>query len=147
MDALVGGRVLLGSLLGMPTEVLVPAFALFGLWFLLRLLLRRALPAAIGLAIIMTLVALGAENQVLELPGALLQGALVAWVISRHGLLATISMWLMRGLLLTAPLPFAPTAPYAFQTVLCLGLIAVLIGLSFRVSLGGRPALSLSLDE
>jgi serine/threonine-protein kinase len=146
-DALHGGRVLLGALFSLPTDILVPAFTLFGLWFLLRLLFRRALPAAIGLAVIMTLLALGAENQVLELPGALLQGVLVAWVISRHGLLAIVSMWLMRALLLITPLPFSPTAPYAFQTVLCLGLIVVLIVLSFRASLGGRPALSLSLDE
>jgi hypothetical protein len=147
MDALLGGRVLLGALFSLPTDILVTAFTLFGLWFLLRLLFRRALPAAIGLAVIMTLLALGAENQVLELPGALLQGVLVAWVISRHGLLAIVSMWLMRALLLTAPLPFAPTAPYAFQTVLCLGLVVVMLATSFRVSLGGRPALSLSLDE
>jgi hypothetical protein len=139
--------VLLGALFSLPTDILVPAFTLFGLWFLLRLLFRRALPAAIGLAVIMTLLALGAENQVLELPGALLQGVLVAWVISRHGLLAIVSMWLMRALLLITPLPFAPTAPYAFQTVLCLGLVVVMLAMSFRVSLGGRPALSLSLDE
>jgi serine/threonine-protein kinase len=147
MDAVKGGRVLLGALFGLPTDILIPAFALFGVWFLLRLLLRRALPAAIGLAIVMTLLALGAENQTLEVPGALLQGALIAWVIARHGLLALISTWLMRALLYVTPLPLSPTAPYAFQTVLCLGLVVLVIAQSFRVSLGGRPALSLSLDE
>jgi protein kinase-like protein len=147
MDAIQGGRVLLGAFLGMPSDVLVPAFSLFGLWFLLRMLLRRPLPAAIGLAVIMTLLALGAENQVLELPGALLQGVLMAWVIARFGPLALFASWIVRQLLIATPLPFAPTAPYAFQTVLCLGLLVVIIGMSFRVSLGGRPAFSLSLDE
>jgi hypothetical protein len=116
-------------------------------WFILRLLLRRPLWAAIGLAVVMTLLSLGAENRVLEVPGALIAGALTAWVIVRFGLLALIATWLVRAMLLTTPLPFTPTSPYAFQAVLCLVLLLVLISMSFRVSLGGRPALSLSLDE
>jgi hypothetical protein len=147
MDAVQGGRVLLGALVGMPTDILVPPFGLFGMWFLLRLVLKRPLWAAIGLAIVMTLLTLGAENPVLELPGALVQGVLVAWVITRFGLLALVASWLVRALLLTTPLPFTSASPYAFQAVLCLGLVAVLVGISFHVSLGGRPALSFSLDE
>jgi len=147
MDSLEGGRILLGAFLSMPSDLLVPAFGLFGVWFVLRLMLKRPLWAAIGLAIVMTLLVLGAENPVLEVPGALIQGTLIAWVITRYGLLALIASSLMRALFLTTPLPFTPSSPYAFQSMLCLGLTLVLVGWAFRVSLGGRPALSLSLDE
>ncbi|HEY6193599.1 MAG TPA: serine/threonine-protein kinase [Candidatus Eisenbacteria bacterium] len=147
MDALAGGRSLAGTFLVLPNDILVPSCSLFGVWFILRLLLRRPLWAAIGLAVVMTLLSLGAENRVLEVPGALIAGALTAWVIVRFGLLALIATWLVRAMLLTTPLPFTPTSPYAFQAVLCLVLLLVLISMSFRVSLGGRPALSLSLDE
>ena len=147
MDALAGGRLLAGKVLGLPNDVLIPTSSLFGVWFLLRLLLRRPLWAAIGLAVVMTLLSLGAGNRVLEVPGALLAGALTAWVIARFGLLALIASWVVRALLLTTPLPLTPTSPYAFQAALCVVVLLSLIGMSFRVSLGGRPALSLSLDE
>src|SRR5262249_47941580 len=49
MDTLIGGRAMFGQLLALPTDALVPTFSLFGVWFLLRLLLRRPLPAAFGL--------------------------------------------------------------------------------------------------
>ena len=147
MDALVGGRVLLGAFLGLPSDVLVPTFALFGLWFLLRLLVKQPVPAAVVLALLMTTFALGAENPILEVPGALLFGVLTAWVIARHGLLALISFWLVRALLIMIPLPLVRTAPYAFQASLCFVVLMLVVGAAFRTSLGGGPAFALSSEE
>ncbi len=146
-EALTGGRVLLGAYLDTPSEILLPTFSLFGGWFLLRLLLRRPLPAAIGLAIVLTLLALGAENPVLEVPGALLYGILSAWLITRHGLLALVAMWLTRQLWLHIPLPFTLTSPYAFQSVVGLLLVLAMLLWAFRTSLAGRPAFAFSTDE
>src|SRR5262249_26130296 len=142
-DVLIGGRAMFGQLLALPTDALVPTFSLFGLWFLLRLVLRRPLPAALGLAVVLTLLSLGAENPLLEVPGALFPGALTAWVIARYGLLGLIASWLVRLLLQITPLPVAATSPYAFQTILCLAALLVLVAWAFRVSLGGRPVFAL----
>src|SRR5580765_1749069 len=76
--ALDGGRLLLGALLDLPGQIVVPAFAVFGGWFLLRMLLRHTPPASIALAVLLTMRALGAENPVLEMPNALLSGVLTA---------------------------------------------------------------------
>jgi serine/threonine-protein kinase len=145
--ALGGGRMLLGALLDMPSQLVVPAFAVFGVWFLLRLLFRHALPASIALALLLTMSALGAENPVLEMPNALLSGALTAWLLARYGLLALVASWLMRGLFTMTPLPFSFAAPYAFQSSVGLLLIVLLVGWAFRTSLGGRPVFAFSLDD
>ena len=147
MESLAGGRVLLGWLTGLPVDALLPSFGVFGAWFLFRLLFRRALPATIALAVLVTLLALGAENPLLEVPGAMVYGILLAWVIARFGLLALVSSWLVRLLLVTLPLPFAPDAPYAFQAVLCLIVTLLLVAWAFRTSLGGRPAFAMSPEE
>jgi hypothetical protein len=145
--ALGGGRMLLGALLDMPSQLVVPAFAVFGVWFLLRLLFRHALPASIALALLLTMSALGAENPVLEMPNALLSGALTAWLLARYGLLALVASWLMRGLFTMTPLPFSFAAPYAFQSSVGLLLIVLLVGWAFRTSLGGRPVFAFALDD
>src|SRR5205814_1552609 len=89
--ALAGGRMLLSMFLDLPDQILIPTFAVFGGWFLLRLVLRRALPAAIALAVLSTLLSLGGENPLLETPTALLYGVLTAWLITRYGLLALLT--------------------------------------------------------
>src|SRR5262249_52134027 len=117
---LAGGRMFLAALLDGPSQILVPLFALFGGWFLLRLLLRRPLLAAIALALITTMTVLGGENPVLEVPGAVFTGLLMAFTITRFGLLAMIALFVVRWLILITPLPFSATSPYAFQAVACL---------------------------
>ena len=91
--------------------------------------------------------ALGAENPVLEMPNALLSGALTAWLLTRYGLLALIASWLVRGLFVLTPLPFSFTAPYTFQSTMGLLLLMLLVCWAFRTSLGGRPVFALSLDD
>jgi serine/threonine-protein kinase len=145
--ALAGGRTFLGAFLDLPGQILVPMLALFAGWFLLRLLLRRALLAAIALAVLIALQALGAENPMLEVPNVLLYGALTAWVIVRWGLLALGSMSAIRWLFSITPLPFTTTAPHAFQAVVGLAVILLLVLWAFRTSLGGRPVFAFALDD
>jgi serine/threonine-protein kinase len=145
--ALAGGRAFLGALLDTPEQVLVAMFALFTGWFLLRLLLRRALLAAIALAVLIALSTLGAENPMLEVPNSLLYGALMAWVIVRYGLLALISAGVIRWLLTVTPLPFTTASPYAFQATVGIVLVLALASWAFRTSLGGRPVFAFTLDD
>jgi hypothetical protein len=145
--ALAGGRLFAAALLDTPGQVLVPTFALFAGWFLLRLVLRRASLAALALAVIISLGALGAENPVLEVPNALLYGVLLAWVIVRWGLLALISAAVFRWLYTVTPLPFTTTSPYAFQAVFGIVVILALALWAFRTSLGGRPVFAFTLDD
>jgi hypothetical protein len=140
-------RLLLGTVLDLPGQIIVPAFAVFGAWFLLRLLFRRTLPAAIALAAFITLRALGGENPVLEVPDALLTGVMTAWLITRHGLLALIASWLVRSMFLITPLPFTSSSPYAFQALLCGVAVLALVGWAFRNSLGGRPVFAFTIDD
>ena len=145
--ALAGGRMLLGALLGLPGQILVPTLALFGGWFLLRVLFRRPLPAAIGLAVIVALLGLGAENASLEIPSTLIYGALMAWLITRYGLLALVASQLVRSLVLLTPLPLSPSSPYAFASAVCLLVTLLLAGWAFRTSLGGRPVFAFANDD
>jgi len=137
----------LGAILDGPGQILVPMFALFGGWFLLRLLLRRPLLAAIALALISSMTSLGAENPVLEVPNAIFTGLLTAWIITRFGLLALIASFVVRWLVFITPLPFAASSPYAFQTAVCLLLVLSFVGWAFRTSLGGRPVFAFTLDD
>jgi tRNA A-37 threonylcarbamoyl transferase component Bud32 len=145
--ALAGGRMLLSVFLDLPNQILIPTFAVFGGWFLLRLVLRRALPAAIALAVLTSLLAIGGENPVLELPTALLYGVLTAWLITRYGLLALVAAWLMRMLFNLTPLPLSFGSPYAFQSITCLLAVLALVLWAFRTSLGGRPVFAFALDD
>jgi hypothetical protein len=45
------------------------------------------------------------------------------------------------------PLPFTTSAPYAFQAVVGLAVILLLVGWAFRTSLGGRPVFAFALDD
>ena len=145
--ALAGGRMLLGSFVSLPGQILIPTFALFGGWFLLRVVLRRPLPAAVALAVVIALLGLGAENATLEIPFALAYGALMAWLITRYGLLALVASQVARSLMFLTPLPISPSSPYAFQSAVCLLAVLLLVGWAFRTSLGGRPVFAFATDD
>ena len=67
----------MADLLGLPSEIVLGSFTFFGVWFLLRLLLRRHTLAGIALAVLITVLSLGRENPVVEVPGALLTGSVL----------------------------------------------------------------------
>ncbi len=146
-DVLTGGRLLFGQFAALPLATLSITFALFGSWFLFWLLFRRMLPSAIALGVLMTVLALGAENPALEVPGALFDGVLIAYVITRHGLLALMALWCMRLMFLGIPAPFDATSPFAFSAFVAIVVPLALVVWAFRTSLGGRPALAFPADE
>jgi hypothetical protein len=147
MSSLLGGRQFVADLLGLPSEILLGSFTFFGVWFLLRLLLRRHVLAGIALALLITVLSLGRENPVVEVPGALLTGILMAWMITRYGLLALMVSSLMAALLRTMPVPVNLDAPYAAQSIIVLLVVAALAVAAFRVSLGNRSAFSAGAAE
>ena len=86
MQVLQGGRWLLAFLWGLPQESFPPAMTIFGLLLLLRVVLKRPAAAMVALMAILTLINLGAENVLLETPGALVTGVLAGFAIARFGL-------------------------------------------------------------
>ncbi|MCE9626766.1 MAG: hypothetical protein K8R56_02480, partial [Candidatus Eisenbacteria bacterium] len=139
-DVLAGGQYLFAQFTAIPLNTVGTSFALFGVWFLFWLAFRRKLPAAMGLAVVMTLLSLGAENPVLEVPGAILDGVLIAYVITRHGLLALVSLWTMRLLIQGIPAPFTATSPHAFSAFVAIAVPVLIVVLASRnASRAGAP--------
>jgi hypothetical protein len=77
--------------------------------------------------------ALGAENPALEIPGAILDGVLLAWVITRHGLLALLAAWCMKLLFMGIPAPFGPTSPWAFSAFVAIVVPVAIVLAAFRI--------------
>ena len=139
-DVITGGALVFAQFTAIPLAVLGTTFSLFGVWFLFWLLFRRMLPSAIGFAVVMTLLALGAENPALEVPGAIFDGVLMAYVITRHGLLALMSMWAIRLMFIGIPAPFSPTSPFAFSALVAIVVPAAVAVAAFRIGSSGPGA-------
>ncbi|MEQ1834268.1 MAG: serine/threonine-protein kinase [Candidatus Eisenbacteria bacterium] len=139
-DVITGGALLFAQFTAIPLNVVGTSFALFGVWFMLWLGTRRMLLSAIAFAVVMTLLALGAENPTLEVPGAILDGILIAYVISRHGLLSLLAVWTTRLLMQGIPAPFTPTSPFAFSAFVAIVVPVVLAVMAFRVGAAGGSA-------
>lgn len=131
-DMISGGPYLFAQFTAIPLNTINTSFSLFGVWFMLWLVFRRKLPAAVGLAVVMTLLSLGAENPTLEVPGAILDGILVAYVITRHGLLALVSLWTVRLMIQAIPAPFTTTSPHAFSAFVAIAVPAGIVLFAFR---------------
>jgi hypothetical protein len=146
-DAVQGGRLLMAYLFGTPLGALGQGMSVLGMFFLLLIVLRKPVAAAIGLAVVATMVRLGGENFALEAPGAIIGGSLVAFVTARYGLLASVAAAYFQGLLLTSPLPVDLGAAYAPQSVIILLILLGIVIAAFRISLGPRPDFALALDD
>jgi hypothetical protein len=146
MNALGGGRHLIAYLAYLPLQALVITVFPFAIYFFLLLVLRKPVAAAVGLAILYAMVNIGGESLAVEAPSAIIQGAVVALVVSRFGLLAMGGAALVFTILYTAPLPLDFSTAYAAQSVIAVALVAALALYAFRTSLGPRPIFKLSLD-
>ena len=146
-DMLSGGRWMVAALLGLPEGVLQGAITLCTLLFVLRLVFKQAPIATVGVAVSITLATLGGENVVLETPGSLMWGILIALVLTRIGLLGLVAMGLTFTVLQTLPLPIATDAPYALSSILVLAAVVGLAGCAFRTSIGPRPLFAASLGD
>jgi serine/threonine-protein kinase len=144
---LAGGRDLLAFLFDTAFGSLGPALFLFGLYFLLRLVVRKVWLAVLLLGVIATLAGLGGENALLETPSAVVIASLIVLVLTRFGLLAAVAFWLFQSMLSRLPLPLAPDAPYLVSSLLVAAVLLGLVAYAFRIALGPRPVFSLALDE
>ena len=85
---------------------------------------------------------LGAENLFSLIIQSILAVVLM-FVLSRHGLVALIFCLLARSLLMDFPVTWDFSAWYAGASVVALGALGVMLGLSFYAARGGKPLLSL----
>ncbi len=111
---------------------------LFGVLFLLRLLLRNSAAALAGLVLVASVFSLGGENTRVELPAALLTGLACGVCVARGGLLALISLMFVYITLSRVPLPLSSAAPYASASIALIVIVCAMITYAFGRSLGGR---------
>ena len=117
------------------------------LYFVFRLVLRKPALAVTALLVIETLLNMGRENIRLELPVAFLTAAVIAWVVTRFGLLAAISMRYFQLLLFAVPPSFDFAEWYAAFSMPGLILLLLLAGYAFRISIGEQRILGSALLE
>lgn len=123
------------------------AFVPISLYFVFRLALRKPVLAAAGLLVVETLLNLGTENRLLELPQAMLTAAVIVWVVTRFGLLAAICMRYFEVLLTFIPPSFNFAEWYAAFSMPALILLLLLAGYAFRISIGEQRILGRALLE
>src|SRR5205085_3069316 len=127
-NALEGGRRTLAFVLSVPLDALTSAIVVFSLFFVLRIVTRRAMLATLGLMIFITLAFFGGENFALETPNSILTAAVVALTTARFGLLATAFAFVFFKAFAGLPLPLDLSLPYGTTTLLLgLGLLAIVI--------------------
>jgi len=110
--------------------------------FLLGRLTRRKWIVALVVCLLWASLNLSGFNYTLEVPVALLSGVLLACVMLRLGLLATIFLFFSNAAMLFMPFSLDFSRWYAGRGVL---ILLVVLGLAFygmRVSLGSRPLVS-----
>jgi serine/threonine-protein kinase len=117
------------------------------LYFVFRLVLRKPALAVTALLVVETLLNMGRENTLLELPVAFLTAAVIAWVVTRFGLLAAISMRYFQLLLFAVPPSFDFAEWYAAFSMPGLILLLLLAGYAFRISIGEQRILGSALLE
>jgi len=125
-----------GSLVADAVATLMVTLFSFCTFLTLELLLRKRWLAGAGVALVMAVINLGAENPRLEIPGAVFGGILVAIVAARFGLLALAGMLLAMRALVNHPLSLDFTLWYT-PAALCASVFVVALALwAFRTSRG-----------
>jgi serine/threonine protein kinase len=112
--------------------------------FLLGRLTRRKWIVAVVVCLLWAALNLSGFNYSLEVPSALLSGALLAYVMLRFGLLATIFLFFSNTAMLFTPFSLDFSRWYAGRGVLVLLVVLALAFYGMRVSLGSRPLVSAS---
>jgi hypothetical protein len=116
---------------------------IFFFLFLLRIILRKQwLTITAFILIVLLFTVLGAEKSrlLLDLPLNLVFCAIILFVMTRFGLVATITCWTCYFLLPDLALKNL-SAWYAGVTIALYLLVLALVGYGFYTSLGGRPIL------
>ena len=116
---------------------------------LLSVLLRRRWLAIAVSGLAWTLIYLGlSENLRVDLPAALLFGALMVFVAARFGILALYATFFVVGLLVFFPLTLDFSRWYAGRSLFVLLIIAGFAFGAFWIALGGKsPFGAVALEE
>jgi hypothetical protein len=125
----------------------VSALIVLTVLFLLRVLVRIEWLSVALTGLFIVLSGLGGENFKLEFPLALLNAAIVVFVLVRFGVLALLFAQFFSNLILTVPFTWDFGRWYATRGVLPILLIIGAWVWGLKLALGGRPVLKLALDE
>jgi len=142
-----GGGHVVGAFLNEAMASFRVGFLVFVAYFVLRMLLRRAGIAAAVLVAVATVLSLGGENWVLEVPFAFCVAAILAIAIVRFGLLTTLWTVFVFHVLASIPLVTDSSSAAFWPGVVPLVVVAVFALVAFRLSLGQRPVFQFSLEE
>jgi hypothetical protein len=115
--------------------------------FLLGKVTRRKWIVAVVICLLWAALSISGFNYALEVPAALLSGVLLAYVMLRLGLLATIFMFFVNTAMIFTPFTFDFNRWYAGRGVLVL---LVVLGLAFygiRAALGTQPLVAPSEES
>jgi hypothetical protein len=132
----------LGDSLQALADAVINGMGALSVLFLLGRATRKKWVIALVVCLLWAALNLPGFNYALEVPAALLSGVLLAFVMLRLGLLATIFLFFSNVALSTMPFSLDFSRWYFDRAVLVL---LVVLGLAFygmRVSLGSRPRVS-----
>lgn len=129
----------LAYLLSEPLQAVGRALTIMSVYFVARLVFRKPAVAAVFLGVIELLLNLGGENVALELPAAVLGAVAVVWLVARVGLLAAVTMWTYRLLLINVAPSFDFSSWYAVYTMPALVALLALTLYAFYISVGSQP--------
>jgi serine/threonine-protein kinase len=146
--ALAGGRHAVAQLLESSFRALAVALGLTLLFLLLKIVLRKTWVAAAAFALVFVVLGLVTTIYIegpAMAPAALasdlafnaLQGAAIAVLVVRYGVLSTAVAFTVSNVLVFLPISLDPSRPYFATSLLALGTIAVLALVAYRVSLAG----------
>ena len=149
IDALAGGRQTLGALFPVLLVSLALPLSWILLFLLLRMVLRRQLPAVIVFCLIIPAfeafenVPIGGEafswgQIVLGVVASALTAIVLITLILRFGVLATAACFLMANLLAAYPITFDSSAPYFTTSLFALLFAVALTTYAFYTSLAGQ---------
>jgi serine/threonine-protein kinase len=121
------------------SAALLQSFVLLFLFFLLYILLRRDLLAAIAEWLLVSTALTLAHDNLSGMPFAAVSGFMVVWVLYRYGLLALIAALFFLHLVIFFPITSRFTAWYAGDFVIAVTLLLAVALYGFYTSLAGQP--------
>jgi len=120
-------------------EMAFNALGIMSFFFLSASILRKKWLAAVALGLLNIVLSLSGENLSIELPFAILQAALLVFVVLRLGLVAVAVAGFISVLLQVSPITLDFSQWYAGHSLFALAIFAGIALYGFRTALGRRP--------
>ncbi len=149
LQALHGGRAVVGLVLDLVASSVFFGLALLFLLFLLRMLFRRQwAAAAVFVAVMVAVVSAQGESPLIFVPFGIVAALLWLFILTRLGLVAAIVYVFCTNLLIELPITTEASTWYAGIGYAALLVFAALALYGFFTSLGGQPVFgSLKLED